>query len=145
MQTPLGLLKKFQNFDSETMVDTAFSENESAMITAQRDQMRKGERSDGEEITPGLLSNAYAQEKKASGGIAQMGVPDLKDTGAFQNAITYEVSEGVVYFNSTDEKTEDLVEKYTEDIFGLSDKTFVTVRPSLWKSIRDYCRKNLGI
>ena len=145
MVTPIGLLKKFQTFEAETMVDTAFSENESAMLKAQKDQMRRGERSDGEEITPGLLSDAYAREKKASGGIAQMGVPDLKDTGAFQNAITYEVSDGVVYFNSTDEKTDDLVDKYTEDIFGLSGKSFTEARPSVFKSMREYCRRTLGI
>lgn len=145
MVTPLSLLRKLQKFDTEMMCDVAFSDNEDEMIKAQRYQMRKGERSDGEEITPGLLSDAYARDKKAGGGLAPMGVPDLKDTGAFQNAITYEVSEGVLYFTSTDEKTEDLVEKYSEDIFGLSDKTFITVRPSLWKAMREYCLKTLGI
>ena len=145
MQTPLGLLRKVQKFDPTLMSEMVLSDNEQLLIDAQRKQMRRGERSDGEEITPGLLSNAYAEEKKSKGGQAPFGVPDLYDTGSFQRAITFEVSESSVYFNSTDEKTQDLVEKYSEDIFGLSDKTFVDALPTLWKSIKAYCLKVLGI
>ena len=88
----------------------------------QRFQMQQGLDSDGDVIGY-LRSSIYARAKKNKGGIAPVGHVDLKDTGAFQSKIKARIVHGAVLLDSSDSKTDDLVEKYGEDIFGFNEES----------------------
>lgn len=60
----------------------------------------------------------------------------LRDTGAFHKSMYVVFDSKGFYITASDEKTQDLVEKYGEEIFRLTDKNFTRI-------IRSYIRKEL--
>lgn len=60
----------------------------------------------------------------------------LRDTGDFHNSMFVVFDADGFYITSSDEKTEDLVAKYGEDIFRLTDKNFTRI-------IRSHIRRDL--
>lgn len=86
-----------------------------------KEQLLAGETSKGQSIAPSLRSFQYALEKKAKGGKAPAGIPDMKNTGAFQRAMFLVADPGTYEIGSTDDKYQDLTEKYA-DIMGIADK-----------------------
>ena len=87
------------------------------------EQRLKGLNADGQLITPGLRSEAYANAKKSRGGRAPFGTPDLKDTGDFNSGQFVKKQGKTLLFSSTDDKNKDLVEKYGEEIHGLNEES----------------------
>ena len=72
----------------------------------------RSERSDGGAITP-KYSKAYARLKGKS-------TPDLKLTGAFQEAIFAKSTSKTFVLSSKDKKKPFLVNRYSDNIFGLN-------------------------
>ena len=108
----------------KTLVVNTLEENKSELEDNQTDQMSKGENSQGQPI--GFYrSFSYASFKKSIGGKAPLGVVDLNLTGSFQSKTFAQVTSNTVSFNSTDSKTEDLTQKYTENIFGLNAESWM--------------------
>jgi hypothetical protein len=69
-------------------------------------------------------------------------VPDLHLTGAFYGGMKLDVSGDSFTITSTDGKTPELVEKYGEDIFGLSEEGAQLVKeeitmPAMRKKARE--------
>lgn len=60
----------------------------------------------------------------------------LRDTGAFHGSMYVVFDSEGFYITASDEKTQDLVEKYGEEIFRLTDKNFTRI-------IRSHVRKEL--
>ena len=87
------------------------------------EQRLKGLNADGQLITPGLRSEAYANAKKSRGGRALFGTPDLKDTGDFNSGQYAKKSGKMINFGSTDDKNSDLIAKYGEKIHGLTEES----------------------
>ena len=135
----LNYIKK--NLDN--FILKAISNTTAQLEEVQRDQMQVGENAEGNEI--GKLRNpAYAKRKKQKGGIAKLGVVDLKNTGDFYDAIFAKVTSKFIEISSSDSKTNDLEDKYGEIIFGLNDyykqKYFEILIPEIQDLIRNYLR-----
>lgn len=84
------------------------------MVKANIDQLDQGKKNDNNPITP-FYSDAYAKKKGFQ-------IPDLKDTGDFHNGIFVDYTQRGLNFDSRDYKTDILTEKYTVDIFGLTQE-----------------------
>jgi hypothetical protein len=69
----------------------------------------------------------------------------LKDTGAFQSAITVEIEQEKIITGSSDEKTGMLVERYGDNIFGLGTPDKVELIVPLRKSLVGNIKKKLGL
>ena len=83
---------------------TAIKNTSIQLEDVQRDQMQVGENSEGNTI--GKLRDAdYAKRKKAKGGIAKLGVVDLKNTGDFYDAIFAKVESKFIEISSSDFKS----------------------------------------
>jgi len=122
---------------------TAIKNTSTDLEDVQRDQMQVGENAEGNII--GKLRNpAYAKRKKAKGGIAKLGVVDLKNTGDFYDAIFAKVESKFIEISSTDSKTDLLEKKYGDIIFGLNDyykqKYFEILVPEIIDLIRKYLK-----
>jgi hypothetical protein len=101
------------------IVADAMYNTKNDIIQLQVEQMYSGKRSDGKLI--GKYKNkVYAAKKYSLNPLAGFGNVDLRLTGDFQDYIIADVRENSVVFSSEDDKTIDLVEKYSDDIFGLS-------------------------
>lgn len=65
-------------------------------------------------------SLSYALEKNRMNPAPGFGRPDLYLTGSFQRAMYVEVNDTFIKVWSRDRKTDQLVTKYTQDIFGMT-------------------------
>ena len=88
-----------------------------------------------------LKSSIYIRQKKNRGGLAPVGQVDLKNTGAFQKAIKAKISHGSIFFDSSDKKTPDLVEKYGTKIFGLNEESKSRLRDLMRPNIKFEIRR----
>lgn len=55
----------------------------------------------------------------------------LRDDGDFYNSVFLNIGKSDVFFDATDSKTEDLIEKYGEDILGLTLENVEIVRKDI--------------
>ena len=95
-----------------SLVSRSINQEPGGFEDAQREQMLRSERSDGGAITP-KYSKAYARLKGKS-------TPDLKLTGAFQEAIFAKSTSKTFVLSSKDKKKPFLVNRYSDNIFGLN-------------------------
>lgn len=106
--------------DIESHVSEAIMQNESKLVTMNRRQMEEGKTASGDLIAPLYRSIMYAKGKKELyGSRAPFRIPDLKLTGAFHRGMKLEIDYPGYFIYSTDEKAEELAEKY-DDIFGIA-------------------------
>lgn len=127
----------------DNFILAAIKQTTKELEEVQRDQMQVGENAEGNII--GKLRNpAYAKKKKQKGGIAKLGLVDLKNTGDFYDAIYAKVESKFIEISSSDSKTDLLEEKYGTIIFGLNDyykqKYFEILVPKTIDLIRNYLR-----
>lgn len=80
-------------------------------------QLRRGIRADGSDITP-FYTPFTVQIKQEKG--QQSDRVTLRDTGDFWESITAKAFGNTLEFTATDPKTEELQEKYGENIIGLT-------------------------
>lgn len=102
-------------------------------------QLDHGIDSEGQEITP-FYTPFTVRLKKAKGQEADF--VTLEDTGAFRRSFTTEVFRDRFEINATDSKRQELVDKYTKEIFGLTEESQEALREIykdyLEEKIRDY-------
>ena len=119
MATILSLLKKIEALDTDKIAVDSISDSKEQLEEKNKEQIYSGEKKDGTEIIPTYrpLTIFLKQQK---------GQPTdrvtLFDTGSFYNGMYVNVSSSGVTIDSTDQKTKQLQEKYTDKIFGLNDK-----------------------
>lgn len=137
-------LKKVENELADTLV-TVINDNNDKLEDAQREQMSVGLNSLNQSIGR-LRNNNYANQKKRKGGKAPLGIADLKDTGDFYKGIKASATKSLLTITSTDSKKDLLIQKYSDEIFGYNQTTFVKVKdlvlvPGMIQDIK----KQLGI
>jgi len=130
------LLKNSQSLAKvfEKEIYLVVSSEKAYIIDLNTAQLMKGEDSD-EKSLGFYKSPAYAEMKMI---LNPRGVVDLKLTGNFHESFFLEDSGNDFPFtiNATDEKRDELVEKYGEGIFGLSEKSLADLREHLLPIIR---------
>lgn len=85
----------------------------------QTDQMLHGKNANGNVI--GVYAwEEYAEQKSRQNSLPGFGIVDLRREGNFYRGITVNANANSVTITSTDGKTDKLVSKYGEEIFGLN-------------------------
>lgn len=123
MTTAADLLENLQKVNINEIVKSSLINTTPALLRAQKKQMMAGKTAKGETIKPELRSQEYAKQKKAKYQESPFGIPNLRDTGEFQQNIYLEVDSDSYTLDSTDEKSSKLKAKYGEEIFGLSENS----------------------
>lgn len=108
-----------------------------------REQLRKGQLSDGNPISPPLANITYALDKENKNGAngRSLLTPNLFDTGAFQGSITTTVTRLSIKTFSLDLKAPKLQLKYSPLIYGLQPNNLTkyateTLKPVLFEKFR---------
>ena len=137
---------KYQTFVSNIHdnMRIAVESNEKPLVQINRDQLLIGTTNEGKTIEPTLRSMVYAVEKKKRGGIAPAGIPDMKDTGAFQDAMILLTDDRDYHITSTDDKTPDLTKKY-KGLFGISPDNKVKAQNINTKKLAEMLKKATGL
>ena len=101
----------------------AVEQNGDLILDTVKGQMRAGLKGDGT-LMRDYASDEYADFKAELPSYqAQFPKPDLYVTGAFQNAMVQNIVGKEYVIDSTDdEKTDDLIENYGEEIMDLTDE-----------------------
>jgi len=68
----------------------------------------------------------------------------LRDTGAFYNQIFAKVNNSEVIIDSRDEKSEELKDRYGEQIFGLTDENKIDIKEITTGLLIDYVKNITG-
>lgn len=108
--------------EMETMADQAVKENEHVIIDMNTENLMKGKDANDEKITPQYYSDEYAEMKQGMNPRPGLGTPDLFLTGVFQEGFFVKRVKMGWEIDSKDEKRDKLVTKYTDIIFGNTDK-----------------------
>lgn len=119
MATTLDIVKRFEGLNVDTVSQEAMEQVTTPLKEKQKDQLLSGLNRMGEQIGK-YRSPAYAKKKYAMNPLPGEGIPDLKLTGAFHREVYAEVRGDKVIVDSTNDKTQALVNKYGEKIFGLN-------------------------
>lgn len=120
----------------------AIIENQEEILDLNVAQLKQGRDSFGEFLDE-YASDDYARFKQAIGSQAPFGKPDLILEGDFTEGFVLEYRGDSFFFNSTDEKRNHLVDKYGEQIFGLSFKSQTEITPQIAESFLKYFRNGL--
>lgn len=133
MATTKQLLERVKALDTDKVINDALDETMDAVEDINRERMLDGVKADGKQMPHySFISQTV------------YGYPDepikLKATGAFQAGITAKREGEVIHESSDDGKTDMLVERYGENIFGMGGsykKQYQDehLRPSLNKKI----------
>lgn len=93
--------------------EIALKQSTGKMIDLNHNQLDRGQLNTGQSITP-----SYAASTRRKKGRS---IPDLFDKGDFRNKFFIDVKRDSLNFDSSDFKTDKLTDKYSKDIFGLTD------------------------
>lgn len=115
MATINGVLKRFENIDTDAICSKAVQMSQDVMADLNAEQINTGLKANGE-LMPDYSLRSVIQYGKPYGPIR------LRDTGAWQQGLYAKVEGEKVVFGSTDEKDRMLRERYGEEIEGLSEK-----------------------
>lgn len=120
--TLAALRRRVESLNIEQVARESINETKEVIADLNAEQMFRGLRADGSEITPSY-SELTVQIKKMKGQVFDH--VTLRDTGAFQQAMFVRVSGLQVITGSSDLKSPKLERKYSKakgSIFGLSEK-----------------------
>lgn len=112
-------------------------DKEDVIVSAIADDQlyRRGINGHGEKIMSYMPYTAKTIQNKKRKGQPTTRVT-LRDTGAFHKSMFVVFDSEGFYVTASDEKTEELVKKYSEEIFRLTDKNFTRI-------VRSHIRKEL--
>jgi len=133
-----------QAIENGNILNRAVLDNQSEMTDLNTAQLEKGKNS-LDELLERYASDAYADFKKSLGSNAPKGVPNLKLEGDFYSGFKIERDGEDWIMFSTDNKNDDLVNKYGSSIFGLSEASLTELLPRLLDSFIIELRKILKI
>lgn len=113
----------------EPLIVQEMKREEAQIIDMNTAQLSEGKLDNDTFIQPELKSEEYAKEKKAMGGKAPLGVPDLHNEGNFYSGFFTKEEKDGLSISSSDEKTDKLEKKYSNirspkqgRIFGLNEE-----------------------
>lgn len=99
----------------ERLIIEAAEPFEAEMVDLNTSQLEESTLSTGKKVTPKYASKEYADYKGKAN-------PDLKLEGDFYAGFNIEFKDTFMLFDSNDEKANRLEDKYSSDIYGLTDK-----------------------
>lgn len=112
------MLDSIRSIDILFEASEALNDTRNEYINKQRDQLFTGKKEDGREILPAYSPRTVAIKKKKNQPTDRV---TLKDTGDFYAEIFLDTRETEFVIDSADPKAGQLIEKYGENIFGLSE------------------------
>lgn len=129
-------LRAFKDNLSMYLEDIIRDKEDVIVSTIADDQLyRRGINGRGEKIMSYMPYTAKTIQNKKRKGQPTTRVT-LRDTGAFHESMYVVFDSEGFYITASDEKTEELVKKYGEEIFRLTDKNFTRI-------VRSHIRKEL--
>lgn len=111
--------ERVTKLDVSEVIENAIIDTQKDLVKYQKEQMLHGVRKSGKKIGK-YKSPAYAKKKFQMNSKAGLGNKDLKLTGDFHSRVLVDVRGKEVIVSSDDPKTEKIVEREGDDIFGLS-------------------------
>ena len=119
------------------LLEDVVRDKEDVIVSAIADDQlyRRGINGKGEKIMDYMPYTAKTIKNKRKKGQPTTRVT-LRDTGAFHESMYVVFDSEGFYITASDEKTQDLVEKYGKEIFRLTNKNFTRI-------IRSHIRKEL--
>jgi hypothetical protein len=138
-----GLKKTVNRIQSDFVVDVVKSivednANEIIELNTEKQLFERGIGSDGRKLTP-AYSNPYKKLKKALSQPADR--VTLRLDGDFHKSFEVIIGNQQFRINATDKKTEWLIKRYGERVFGLTKDNLdlfrqIVIKPELLKEIR---------
>ena len=129
-------LRAFKDSLPMLLEDVVRSKEDVIVSAIANDQLyRRGINGKGEKIMDYMPYTARTIKNKKRKGQPTTRVT-LRDTGAFHESMFVVFDSEGFYITASDEKTQDLVEKYGKEIFRLTNKNFTRI-------IRSHIRKEL--
>jgi len=124
-------------------MELAVQANEKPLVQINRRQMQVGKNAEGQAIGA-YRSASYAKFKKQMGSKAPYRVVDLLLTGNFQKEMILETDDRDYQILSTDDKTDDLVSKYGENIFGIAPENKTEAQALNTKKLAELLKKAIA-
>lgn len=118
-----GIRSKSVNLRAEKMAAVLI--NNQPLTELNRSQLREGLTSEGNPIVPDYSEGYSYFKEQQSTYKAPPGTPDLFLTGSFQEKMFLVLRNGVS-FSSSDSKVANLVNKYGNNIFGITAQNMAT-------------------
>jgi len=106
-------------------IKNAIDETGNVIALLNKEQLMDGNEKTGYQISPSYRTHKYARAKQSMNTRPPYGIPDLRLTGEFYRGFEVKTFVDRFEISSTDEKTNDLIDKYGEDIFGLNEENKV--------------------
>ena len=129
-------LRAFKDSLPMLLEDVVRSKEDVIVSAIANDQLyRRGINGKGEKIMDYMPYTAKTIKNKRKKGQPTTRVT-LRDTGAFHESMFVVFDSEGFYITASDEKTQDLVEKYGKEIFRLTNKNFTRI-------VRSHIRKEL--
>jgi len=137
---------KYQLFisDLNKNMELAVQANEKPLVDINRKQMQVGKNAEGQ-IIGAYRSTSYAKFKKQMGSKAPYRAVDLLLTGNFQKDMILETDDKDYQILSTDEKTDDLVSKYGDVIFGIAPENKSEAQNLNTKKLAELLKQATGL
>jgi len=125
------------------MVEETLNQLSDEIITLNQQQLVEGTKADG---TKTRQYSMVTKSLKSMGGRFLTGdYISLLDTGAFWSSFFISATGGKLMFDATDSKTQMLVQEYGGQVFGLTDKSNITLaelaRPIMYEKIINFLRQ----
>ncbi|MDR2775626.1 MAG: hypothetical protein LBC19_12970 [Tannerella sp.] len=121
MATVNQLIERLKAFDVRQSCIDVVRENGDAIVAVNQEQLQMGQKKDGSKVG-WYRSEQYAQFKNSMNPLPPFRVPDLRLTGAFYAGMKLDIAGDSFVISSSDSKAPDLVEKYGEEILGISEE-----------------------
>lgn len=114
----VGLLDGLTSLDIKAMVKASVEAHTAEIEDLNTDQLNAGLNAEGQRITPPYVPFTVAV-KQAKG---QPTYPTMKDEGDFHRSIFVKTHQNAFEMDAADPKTARLIDKYGEEILGLTNK-----------------------
>ena len=140
----LELNKRLQKLDLEMLKEKAVRAESKSIIQFNTDQLRHGLTAFNTPLLPKYSKDWAVYKSSLSSYIAPVGIADLFLTGNFHKGFYLIVDNGEYFINSTDEKKNDLQQKYN-GIFGLNRDSQNALKPIVTAKLGELIKKELGL
>ena len=146
MSTLSQTVKKLKSFDFEKALLKVYKDNETILLDLNTDDQLgiKGILSTGDSL-PDYRPFTIASKQGKSGFAGITEHMTLFGEGDFHKGFTLDATKFPLFIDSKDSKTNDLVNRYTENIFGLTKESIQELKEQLIDEIQAANRKGIGI
>lgn len=145
LDTTFRSLKQISK-ELETVAHLAVEENEHVILDMNTETLMQGRDSLGEKIRPQYYNDLYANIKNRMNSRPGLGTPDLFLEGDFHGGFFLKPAKMGWEIDSNDEKRDKLVTKYTDSIFGNTEKDEKEINKEyILPELIEYCMDNIKL